>query len=197
MATSWRSAKLNRSTRRSGSGAKSSWASCSVASCRIRARSISRRPNTRRSGGSPSVRFSAIDSAGTSRSSCGMATMPAAMASRGPSNRHALPSTAISPRSGRCTPPRMRTSVDLPAPFSPTSACTSPASTSKSTPSSARVAPKCLDTPRALPAGLVMPVASRRQRATRATRIFSSAKRPRSMITSLSSVTVQSRIGTS
>src|SRR5262249_16967515 len=34
-------------------------------------------------------------------------------------------------------------------------------------------------------------------RATRATCIFSSANRPRSMTTSLSSVTVQSRIGTS
>ena len=31
-----------------------------------------------------------------------------------------------SPRSGRCTPPRMRISVDLPAPFSPTMAWISP-----------------------------------------------------------------------
>src|SRR6185295_4061783 len=37
----------------------------------------------------------------------------------------------------------------------------------------------------------------RRHRGTNATRIFSSARRPRSMMTSLSSATVQSRIGTS
>src|SRR5262249_26210202 len=46
--------------------------------------------------------------------------------------------------SGRTAPPRIRTSVDLPAPFSPTSAWISPASTSKSTPSSAVVARKRL-----------------------------------------------------
>src|SRR5712692_7573423 len=39
------------------------------------------------------------------------------------------------PRSGRWTPPRMRISVDLPAPFSPTTAWISPNATSKSTPS--------------------------------------------------------------
>src|ERR1700704_2778435 len=42
----------------------------------------------------------------------------------------------------------MRTSVLLPAPFSPTSACTSPARTSKSIPRRARTAPNDLVTPR-------------------------------------------------
>src|SRR5262245_3999545 len=46
----------------------------------------------------------------------------------------------------------MRIRVDLPAPFSPTMAWSSPASTSKSTPSSASVAPKCLLAPLTLAA---------------------------------------------
>src|SRR6266699_517080 len=60
------------------------------------------------------------------------------------------------PRSGRWTPPRMRISVDLPAPFSPTTAWISPNATSKSTPSSATVAPNRLPTPSALMAGRVI-----------------------------------------
>src|SRR3979411_1829477 len=44
----------------------------------------------------------------------------------------------ISPESAGCAPARIFISVDLPAPFSPTRACTSPALTSKVTPSSAR-----------------------------------------------------------
>src|SRR5512138_2425093 len=50
----------------------------------------------------------------------------------------------------------MRTSVDLPAPFSPTRAWISPGITSKSTLSSARVAPKCLAMPRAFAAGTLI-----------------------------------------
>src|SRR6202048_2849471 len=42
------------------------------------------------------------------------------------------------PESAGCAPARIFISVDLPAPFSPTSACTSPAFTSNDTPSSAR-----------------------------------------------------------
>ena len=57
-------------------------------------------PN-RRTGRSPSAMFSAIDSAGTRRSSCGMVTMPAAMASRGLAKCRSAPSTRIVPRSGR------------------------------------------------------------------------------------------------
>src|SRR6266478_5218527 len=62
----------------------------------------------------------------------------------------------MTPRSGRWTPPRMRISVDLPAPFSPTTAWISPNATSKSTPSSATVAPNRLPTPSALMAGRVI-----------------------------------------
>ena len=62
----------------------------------------------------------------------------------------------MTPRSGRWTPPRMRIIVDLPAPFSPTTAWISPNATSKSTPSSATVAPNRLPTPSALMAGRVI-----------------------------------------
>src|SRR4029079_18479681 len=46
----------------------------------------------------------------------------------------------------RCIPEIDFTSVDLPAPLSPTSATTSPARTSKSTPCSACTGPKCFET---------------------------------------------------
>src|SRR2546428_2373618 len=52
------------------------------------------------------------------------------------------------PASGAWAPVMILTRVLLPAPFSPTSACTSPAWTSKSTPRSARTAPNDLVTPR-------------------------------------------------
>ena len=78
----------------------------------------------------------------------------------------------------------------------PTMAWISPNATSKSTPSSASVAPKCLLMPAALAAGRVTRK-SCHQRGTNATCIFSSVNLPRSMMTSLSSATVQSRIGTS
>ena len=127
IATSWRSAKPSEATGRSGSGSKSSWASTARAAARICARSTRASGPNRRTGRSPSAMFSAIDSAGTRRSSCGMVTMPAAMASRGLAKCRSAPSTRIVPRSGRQTPPRMRISVDLPAPFSPTTAWISPA----------------------------------------------------------------------
>src|SRR4051812_25495513 len=120
------------------------------------ARSIVAIPSLRRTGGSSSVRFSATDKAGTRRSSCGMVATPAAMASWGLPKCCGRPPTATSPRSGRCTPLRTRTSVDLPAPFSPTSAWISPGMMSKSTWSSARVAPKFLMMPDALAAGVLI-----------------------------------------
>src|SRR6516225_6998799 len=156
IATSWRSAKPSEATRARGSGSKSSCASTSRASARMRARSMMANGPKRRTGRSPSAMFSAIDSAGTRRRSCGMVTMPAAMASWGLAKWHSSPSRRTTPRSGRWTPPRMRINVDLPAPFSPTTAWISPYATSKSTPSSATVAPNRLVTSSALTAGLVI-----------------------------------------
>ena len=193
IATNWRSAKPSEATGRSGSGSKSSWASTARAAARICARSTRASGPNRRTGRSPSAMFSAIDSAGTRRSSCGMVTMPAAMASRGLAKCRAAPSTRTVPRSGRQTPPRMRISVDLPAPFSPTTAWIS---------AGADVEVDAVEGDRraemfahALSAG--GRVAHRHQRGTNATCIFSSVNLPRSMMTSLSSATVQSRMGTS
>src|SRR5262245_133669 len=156
IATSWRSAKPSEATLARGSGSKSSCANTARASSRMRARSTIASGPKRRTGRSPSAMFSAIDSAGTSRRSCGMVTMPAAIASWGLVKWHSSPSRRTTPRSGRWTPPRMRISVDLPAPFSPTTAWISPNATSKSTPSSATVAPNRLLTPSALTAGPVI-----------------------------------------
>ena len=50
------------------------------------------------------------------------------------------PSRKISPLSGGVAPEAMFISVDLPAPFSPSSACTSPRCTSKETSVSAAIA---------------------------------------------------------
>ena len=90
-------------------------------------------PKQPRIGRLPSAIFSAIESAGTMRNSCGMVTMPAAIASCGEAKTRGSPAISMLPLSARCTPPRMRMSVDLPAPFSPTSAWISPKSSEKST----------------------------------------------------------------
>src|SRR4051794_27598199 len=74
-----------------------------------------------------------------------MIAMPASLAAAGPCNTTSRPSILSDPLSGRWTPPRIFTSVDLPAPFSPTSACTSPACRSSDTSSSARIAPNDFD----------------------------------------------------
>jgi hypothetical protein len=63
--------------------------------------------------------------------------MPAAMASAGDRATSGRSSSRISPASGRCSPKRMFMSVVLPAPFSPSSAWTSPLFTVRSTPSTA------------------------------------------------------------
>src|SRR5215468_5000939 len=60
------------------------------------------------------------------------------------------PPIAMVPRSGASVPARTCISVDLPAPLWPTSPTHSPAATVKSTPSSARTAPKCFSTPSSL-----------------------------------------------
>src|SRR3954452_3920451 len=74
--------------------------------------------------------------------------MPAALASAGPANSTSAPLTASEPVSGWCTPASILTMVDLPAPFSPTRACASPAYRGKLTPCTAATAPKDLLTPR-------------------------------------------------
>src|SRR4051794_41177153 len=75
--------------------------------------------------------------------------MPAASPSRGDENRTGSPSMRSSPSSGDMLPVRMRTSVDLPAPFSPTRAWTRPGRHVRSARSSARTPGKDLLSPRA------------------------------------------------
>src|SRR5687768_7663603 len=63
--------------------------------------------------------------------------MPLARPSRAPCSRIEFPRSLISPESACCRPLMIESKVDLPAPFSPTSACTSLAWTAKLTLSSA------------------------------------------------------------
>ena len=63
--------------------------------------------------------------------------MPAANASFTVSAWRSVPSVRIVPESGATTPPSTFISVDLPAPFSPTSPTTSPRATDRLTASSA------------------------------------------------------------
>src|SRR6185437_1962800 len=74
--------------------------------------------------------------------------MPSLLASVGPWIATGSPSNSTSPLSIGWMPATHLTSVDLPAPLSPTSAVTSPARTVKSTPCSTCTGPKCLSTPR-------------------------------------------------
>src|SRR4249919_3467708 len=71
-----------------------------------------------------------------------MIAMPAACDCLALSKIASSPSSMSRPASGRWTPARILTSVDLPAPFSPTSPCTSPPKSSMSPSSSAWTAPK-------------------------------------------------------
>jgi hypothetical protein len=103
-----------------------------------RRRAAPRSTNPKRVGSRPSVTFSAIDSVGTRSISWKTARMPASSASRGDRGAIGAPTSAMEPESTRCSPVNTRINVLLPAPFSPISAWTSPASRSKSTPSSAR-----------------------------------------------------------
>src|SRR3954466_13522200 len=76
-----------------------------------------------------------------------MVTMPRPCASCGLESVTSRPSNAIVPASGTWAPARILSSVDLPAPFSPSRAITSPRRTSKSTPCSACTPGKLLAIP--------------------------------------------------
>ena len=80
----------------------------------------------------PRVTFSATVNTGTSMKCWCTIPMPAAMASFGEANWAFLPSIRISPSSGCSSPYRTFIRVDLPAPFSPSRACTWPGDTDRS-----------------------------------------------------------------
>src|SRR4051812_43382538 len=71
---------------------------------------------------------------------------PAARAAAGEESACEESSKLMSPASALSAPPMIRVRVDLPAPFSPTSAWISPRPTSSETPSRARTTPKRLET---------------------------------------------------
>src|SRR6185503_12347761 len=70
--------------------------------------------------------------------------MPTLRASAGEAKRTATPSTRTSPPSGSTAPARIFMSVDLPAPFSPTTAWTMPGAMARSTPPRAWITPYAL-----------------------------------------------------
>ena len=86
--------------------------------------------------------------------------MPAALASAGVDSSIGAPSSSRVPESGRCTPASILTSVDLPAPFSPTSACASPPYRSKDTFWTAATAPNDLETSRTRSTGASVAIAT-------------------------------------
>src|SRR5215203_2056452 len=72
---------------------------------------------------------------------------PSRRASAGDDSRAAVSPMRTSPLSGCTAPARIFIRVDLPAPFSPTTACTVPASTARSTPTRAWIPPYALRRP--------------------------------------------------
>src|SRR4051812_4462388 len=100
-------------------------------------------------GSEPRKTFSATLNCGTTDGSCPMAAIPWSSASRGERSETRSPRTSTEPPSGARTPAKIFPSVDLPAPFSPTSACTDPDRTATVASVSALVPPKCFETPRA------------------------------------------------
>ncbi len=109
--------------RRSGSILTPSCWKTAAASRRMRRASMRR---NRFSGCIPTKMFSATLRSGKSVGSWKMIAIPAACDCLALSKIASSPSRRSRPASGRCTPARILTSVDLPAPFSPTSPCTSP-----------------------------------------------------------------------
>src|SRR5580693_4813568 len=77
-----------------------------------------------------------------------MKASPAFSDACGEPKRSSSPATRIFPSSGTVTPARQRMRVDLPAPFAPTSPCTSPRPTPMLTSWSATSPAKCLPRPR-------------------------------------------------
>ncbi len=96
---------------------------------------------------SPRARFSRAVSEGTSMKCWCTIARPRRIASRAVAGASGPPSTDTTPRSGSRSPAAMRSSVDLPAPFSPTMAWTRPGSRCSEAPSRATASPNLLSMP--------------------------------------------------
>src|SRR6185437_12809235 len=106
-----------------------------------------RDPVRKTSAGRATSRFSCTVRSGSTAGCWWTIAMPRAAASRGVSEATVCPATVIVPVSGTSVPDAMLISVDLPAPFSPRIACTSPDSTLTDTSVSAATPPKCFAMP--------------------------------------------------
>src|SRR4051794_38143300 len=82
-----------------------------------------------------------------------MIDIPAALLAAGPLKVISWPPTVSTPLSWRCTPARIFTKVDFPAPFSPSRAWASPGYSVTEPFSSARTAPKLLVAPSSTSSG--------------------------------------------
>ena len=97
--------------------------------------------------------FCATVRSGISEISWKAVWMPSPCAARGVGMRTVSPNRAIAPASGGLSPLMILTRVDLPAPFSPSRAWTSPAGMASETSRKAIVAPNALLRPRIATAG--------------------------------------------
>ena len=123
---------------------------------RQRLRIAPRSTSPKRRGSRPRKTFSATVRLGDSASSWWMVTMPSARAAAGSGIATASPARRmLPPGSAWCTPARIFISVDLPAPFSPIRAWTSPAQAENVTPASARDGPNVLAIARISSSGTV------------------------------------------
>ena len=136
ISTSWRWASDRSATGVSASKSQPSRRSSGATFGLIAARSISFNgpPKT---GSRPIITLAATSRLSKRLSSWCTKAMPAAMAPATVSEPCSAPSMRITPSLGSTTPPRIFIRVDLPAPFSPISARTSPRSTRRLTRSSA------------------------------------------------------------
>ncbi len=105
---------------------------CHGSRCSCAQRGASRSP-PRRVRPTPIARFSATVRSGRSAGSWRTMASPNARASSGDAPVRAVPTISTEPESAASAPEATAISVDLPAPFSPTRAWTSPARTSRST----------------------------------------------------------------
>src|SRR5262245_59902442 len=118
-------------------------ASASSAAWRCARRSMS----PKRRGGSVMLMLSATERSGISESSWKTQAIPAARASDGDAKVIGSPSSSIRPSSGGITPAMILIRVDLPAPFSPSTAWMRPARTVRSAPANACTPPYRFEAP--------------------------------------------------
>ena len=144
MPQAWRSESESPSTAMPRSTSRPS---SSPSTSRARARLSRSETRVRHVPSMPSQTLSSTEHDSATSTSWKTVTMPRRWACCGvDSGGTTWPSSSISPASGVCTPLRILTIVDLPQPFSPTSARTSPARSSNEASRTAWVAPNAFAT---------------------------------------------------